>query len=106
MIDAGVLPEPSTPYTVTWPDLYSPSGEEKAKVAEALSRALKDYLTMPEGQIVVPPKIYLQKVLGFSEKEVKQAEELVAQMSQKEIDDIMRDEEDIDENRDNNANNT
>lgn len=104
MIEFGALPEPATPYEVVWPDLYAPSGEEKAKVAEALMRALKDYLTMPDGQMVIPNKMFLQKIMGFSEKEVNQAEEIIKNMSRQEIDDILRDEN-IDENRDNNANN-
>lgn len=105
MIDLGALPEPSNPYTITWPDLYATSGLEKAKISEALMRALKDYLTMPESQMILPPKIFLQKILGLSENEVAMAEEIISKMSQSEIDDIMEDE-DIDSNRDNNADNT
>ena len=105
LIDLGVLPEPKNPYSVTWPDLYSQSGEEKAKVAESLMRGLKDYLVMPEGQLIIPPKVFLQKIMRFSDQEVKQCEDIISKMTQDEIDDILRDE-DIDENRDNNSKNT
>jgi len=102
MIMFGVLPEPTEDYTVTWPDLYTQSGLEKSKVSESLMRALKDYLSMPEGQMILPPKVFLEKILGFSEDEVAQSEDIINKMSQKEIDDIMEDE-DIDEGRDNNS---
>jgi len=105
LIEYGVLPKPSLPYKVVWPDLYSQSALDKAKVSEALMRALKDYLTMGEGQMIIPPKVFLQKIMGFSENEVKQAEDIINKMSQSEIDDILNDE-DIDANRDNNAGNT
>ena len=105
MILFGILPTPETGYTVTWPDIYTPSGLERAKVSESLMRALKDYLTMPEGQMILPSKVFLQRIMGLSENEVAQAEEIIAGMSQAEKDEIMRYEDDIDSNRDNNANN-
>lgn len=67
LIALGVLPWTSE-FTVEWPDLNTPSDEDKALVAERRSNALSKYV-QSGSDIVIPPFHYLTLVLGLSEKE-------------------------------------
>lgn len=97
MIEYGVLPEPKRPYNVEWPDLYSASGIDKAKIAEADMRALKDYL-MLQGDQVIPVEVFLEKELGYSPRDVRRC------MAQFEGIQAEEDEEINNDNNDNNLN--
>jgi len=99
MIKVGVLPEPATPYRIEWPDLYSMSAIDKSKIAESRMRALKDYLTM-SGESVLPVKIFLEQIMGFSENIVSQIMEDRKDMSAAELRSIMESRQD---NQDNNV---
>ena len=69
LIVIGVLPEPKE-YTVVWPDLNTPSDEEKAKVALVKTESLAKYI---QGDVasIIPPKEYLMEIQGM---ELEQAE--------------------------------
>ncbi|MDH3359946.1 MAG: DUF1073 domain-containing protein [Desulfobulbaceae bacterium] len=50
-------------YKVEWPDLNSPTDKDKADVAKTLSGALKDYMTNPETEMLLPFESYLEEIL-------------------------------------------
>jgi len=69
LMEIGVLPHVDS-FTVTWPDLYSPSKEEKAKVGKERTEALAKYV---QGSVdeVCPPMEFLTIVLGYTNKEAQ-----------------------------------
>ncbi len=77
LIAIGVLPEP-TEYHINWPDLTSPSDDEKADVAVKRTQALAQYVGGGVDSLV-PPRAYFVNVLGMSTDEaeamIKEAEE-------------------------------
>jgi hypothetical protein len=70
LIEFGALPTPAKPYTVEWPDLYSASGIDQAKIAQANMISLKDYLTM-QGDQVIPVDVFLEKELKYTPRLVR-----------------------------------
>ena len=85
LIEVGVLSEPKEGYTVIWPDLMTTSDKEIADVGKARAKALKDYLDSGADQIV-PPEIFLEKVMGFSEED-RERIRLILEGIDKEIND-------------------
>lgn len=70
MIEYGILPTPQRSYNVEWPDLYSASGIDQAKIAEADMRALNDYMQL-QGDQVIPVEVFLEKELGYSPRDIR-----------------------------------
>jgi len=77
----GVLPEPKDGYTVVWPDLLVVSDKEAAEVGAARSKALKDYVEAIGAQDILPPDVFLRKMLGLTQEEISQVE-LILKVSQ------------------------
>jgi hypothetical protein len=77
LVEVGVLPEPSEGYTVEWPDLMSPSDKETAEVGETRSKALKNYVEGIGADAVLPPEIFLEKIMGFSKEEIDQIQSIL-----------------------------
>jgi phage-related protein (TIGR01555 family) len=75
LIEVGVLPEPTDGYTVKWPDLLSPSLQEKVDVGATMAKALKDYLDAG-GDQVLPLDFFLAK-LGFETEEIEKINEVL-----------------------------
>jgi hypothetical protein len=75
----GVLPEVES-YTIEWPDLLITTEEEKAKVAETVTKAVGEYVAKGVDTLI-PPLEYLTTVLGMSRNEaeaiLKAAEEQI-----------------------------
>ena len=66
-IEIGILPEPQE-IIVKWPDIHTPSDEEKAIVAEKRTNALSKYVQSGVDALV-PPFHFLTLVLDFSDDE-------------------------------------
>lgn len=71
LIAVGALPAPSEEngYTVNWPDLNTTTDEDRAKVAERVTKALAQYVSLGVDQLF-PPAEYLSMIHGFSPEEV------------------------------------
>jgi len=69
LIDFGILPKPRS-FTVEWPDMLAPSDHDKAETAKIRTEALKAYVT-GDGYTVIPPRIYLMEVLGFTPEQAE-----------------------------------
>jgi len=63
----GILPP--APYSISWPDLHTPSDQETAKVALTRTQAMATYVS---GSVddMVPPQEFLTMVMGMNPDEV------------------------------------
>jgi hypothetical protein len=65
-----VLPEPREGYVVEWSDLMAPSDKDKVEVGATRAKAIKDYVSAPGADVIVPPDVFLRKGLGFTQDEI------------------------------------
>ncbi len=72
LIEVGVLPKPKEDYTVEWADLQVPSETEEAEVARIRMEALAKYVSAPGADQIIPPEIFLKKIMKFSKTEIEQ----------------------------------
>jgi hypothetical protein len=96
LIAVKILPEPSEDYTVEWPDLLAPGDKDKAEIGEIRAKALKAYVDSIGADDVLPPSIFLEKMLGFTDEEIQEIEELHETMMKEEAADE-EPEEDIED---------
>lgn len=95
LIRVGVLSKPSNEdYTVEWPDLLAPGDKDKADIGAIRSKALKDYVDAIGADDILPPNMFLQKILGFTDEEIEEIEELHKTMMKEADDDAAAIEED------------
>ncbi len=70
LIAVGVLPEPeSGAYLVEWPDLNSPTDQDKAEVLAKVTEALAKYVAGGVDQFIPPPE-YLRIFMGLNQDEI------------------------------------
>lgn len=74
LIAFGVLPEPEQNIKICWPDLNTPTDDDKATVAQKRTSAMKDYVAGNVDQLI-PPKSYLTIVQGMTMEEVQAVED-------------------------------
>jgi len=72
MIIFGVLSEVKE-YMVIWPDLNTPTDEEKANVALKITEAIIKYVA-GGGEALIGPKEFLMSVMGYEEEEAEAIE--------------------------------
>ena len=76
-IEYGALPEPSTgKYDVKWEDLFAISDKDRAEVGRIRATALKEYTQNVSAEIVIPPKGFFRYILGLTDDEIENVEEL------------------------------
>ena len=51
--------------------MFEPSTKEKAEVGAIRATALKDYVTQPMAENIVPPDAFYKYFLGFSDNDVE-----------------------------------
>ena len=76
-ISVGVLPEPKDGYIVEWPDLQIPSEKEEAEVGKTKAETINKYLSTPGATELIPPEIFLQKIMNFEKKEIEKINEIL-----------------------------
>ena len=79
----GILPE-TKEYFVMWPDLNTPTDQQKAEVAGKKTEAMAKYVAGSVDELI-PPMEFLTMVMGFSKDEAQVIEDAAAER-QKEID--------------------
>lgn len=84
LIKVGVLPEPKEEYAVEWPDLMVPSDKEAAEVGEARSKALKNYVDGVGAEEVLPPSMFLRKIMGLTQDEINEVNRIIEGMLKQE----------------------
>lgn len=74
LIEVGVLPKPKeeTGYTVEWPDLDQVDEAKVAATAKTITEALGLYVRWGVEE-VIPPAIYLSKIMNLSDEEIEAA---------------------------------
>jgi len=71
-IKLQILPKPTTDdYVVIWSDLYALSESDKVKIGLDRSTALKNYLSAPMGEGIVPPEAFLIYFLGLKDQDIE-----------------------------------
>lgn len=78
-IAVGVLPTPRDQYTCKWPPLLKQSAKEKSDVAKTLSEAIATYVNSGAATLM-PPDFYFREVMGYSQDQVDQIEEMLEGM--------------------------
>lgn len=87
-----ILPPPiDEMYTVKWPDLDSPSEQDRAEVAAKITDALAKYVAGGV-QVLIPPFEYLTKILGFEAASVEE----ILEAAKKQIKELEAAQEDDD----------
>ena len=81
LITFGILPKPKQ-YFVGWPDLNTPSDEDRAKIAEARTRALGMYVAQGVDGLI-PPMEYLMMILGMTQDEAVAVDTAAAKYQKK-----------------------
>ena len=72
-IEVGILPKPAGgDYVIQWPLLAALSPKEQAEVAEYKAKTLKAYVESGAAELL-PPTMFLTKVLGLTEAEADEA---------------------------------
>lgn len=90
----GIIPEVEE-YFINWPDLNSPTDEDKAKVAESRTKALAQYVAGSVDQLI-PPGEFLGMIMKMDKAEVeailKAAEVYVVEEEEEEVEEINTDD--------------
>lgn len=78
LISVGVLPAPeSENYEIRWKSLFQATEHEKALIAKQKSDALVAYSNAIGTETIIPPEIYVSKILGFSDEEILRIKEIL-----------------------------
>ncbi len=93
LIDVGVLSPSQEEYVVEWPDMLVKSDKDLAEVGRTKAATLKEYVSAPGADMVVPPEVFLEEMLGFDRDMI----EKIADMLQDMLKDADGDGEEADE---------
>lgn len=80
LIDCGVLKTDKEDYILTWPKMSAMGEKEKAEVTKTRSQAIKEYLSTPGADMLVPPEIWLRDEFGYNEDQIKQIKDIVGEL--------------------------
>jgi DNA topoisomerase IB len=73
----GILPEASTgKYDVQWSDLFAKSEKESVDIGRTRTAAIKEYVSDPTAEMVMPVKAFYQFCLGLKEEDIELIEEM------------------------------
>jgi hypothetical protein len=89
-IELGILPPAADSYTIKWPDLFALSEKARVEVGKSRANALREYVTMPMAEAIIPPKAFLQYFLGFTQEQIELVSSMMEEnMSEEELQDII-----------------
>lgn len=71
MGDFGILNIPEEGYNVIWPDIIIPTDKDKAEVAKFIVETLAIYANSIGADMIIPPEVLLEKIMGFSKDEIE-----------------------------------
>ena len=77
MIMTGALPEPQDGYTIEWPERDSLNDQDRAEVASKKAKAIADYVNAPGAELIMPVDLFRRLVLGMTQEQIDEANELV-----------------------------
>jgi len=71
LIELGILPEPKETYKLKWLDLFSISEKERVEIGKGRATALREYMSNPMAEVIMPPKSFLDLCLGLSTDQIE-----------------------------------
>lgn len=71
LVEFGVLPQPESNYSIKWKSLTQETEHAKSLMGKLKSDALVAYANAVTAQTIIPPEIFLSKIMGFSEDEIE-----------------------------------
>jgi len=71
LIEFGVLPEPRNDYTIKWKSLTQETEHAKSLMGKLRTDALVAYSNALTASTIIPPEMFLSKVMGFGEDEIE-----------------------------------
>lgn len=77
LIDCNVLVTEEEDYTLTWPKMSAMGEKEKADITKMRAQAIGEYLKTPGADILIPPEIWLRDEFGYTEKQIRDIEDIV-----------------------------
>ncbi len=91
-MELGVLPETKDEYFIQWSDLFAVSDKDKAEVGRTRAAALKEYVSQPGAEFIVPPQVFLEFFLGMTAEQVELINEMRDQAIKEEEQDFEPDD--------------
>lgn len=84
LIELQILPKASTGvYTVMWADLFAKSEAEVVKIGMDRSTSIKNYVSTPMAETILPPAAFMEFCLGLSSDQIDLVNEMIdAQMTE------------------------
>ena len=71
LIEFGVLPEPKNNYTIKWKSLTQETEHAKSLMGKLRTDALVAYSNALTASTIIPPEMFLSKIMGFGEDEIE-----------------------------------
>ena len=76
LIEYGILPEPqNNTYKIDWKRMSAIGEKEKADINYTKTKSLKEYVSSPGSDMLVPPEIFLRDIMDFNEDTIAQIKE-------------------------------
>jgi len=92
LMEFGVLPKVEK-YEVQWSDLFGKSAKELAEIGKTRATAIKEYLSQPGAEMILPPDAFLEYVLGMTPEQIILIKEMIDNMEITEQNEIEEAEE-------------
>ena len=75
MIQFGLLPAPKNEeYMTIWPKQTALGAKDKSEIALNRAKAIKEYVSSPGANILIPERIWMREELGYNELQIKEIE--------------------------------
>jgi uncharacterized protein len=73
LIEYNILPEPqNNEYRIDWKRMSAIGEKEKADINYTKTKSLKEYVSSPGSDMLVPPEIFLRDIMDFDEDTIQQ----------------------------------
>ena len=97
-IEYKILPPSTDEYSVDWVDLFVVSDKDKAETGRARASAIKEYLTHPEAEVLIPAEAFLEHLLGLGEEQINTIMEM-REAALKEMEDFELEGDELEQER-------
>lgn len=76
LIEFQILPKPKDDeYMVVWPKQAAIGAKDKSEIALNRTKAMKEYVSAPGADILLPTNIFLRDIMGYDDLQIKEIEE-------------------------------
>jgi hypothetical protein len=94
LIELKILPKPTVDYKIDWLDLFAVSEKERVEIGKIRASAIREYMTNPMAQALMPPDAFFELCLGLSTGQIELNKKMIEVGISEEQKDLM---EEIDE---------